>query len=261
MGWASMEPIVVEPTDAAYWPDVDCQLTMSWTTCSSKEGTSYRSTGRADRHGDGADTATSCCLRRPGGRVVLRLPDASVADRLSARQVCAVRREAGSRQRCCTPAQSGPTGHDHGDGLEWEHLMPEISRASDPSNIIWQLIDGETGAVNGSIRLAVHGWELDQNPAGQRGGLRSSNAPPVLLSAQTMAAGVSNSVSDTYASVCANSHTCISSLSLPSSSAIGRQITDVVTSGGQSSTKFVLRTIGACSRRGRFAVPVTLTVS
>ena len=52
-----------------------------------------------------------------------------------------------------------------------------------------------------------------------------------------------------------------SSLSLPSSSAIGRQITDVVTSGGQSSTKFVLRTIGACSRRGRFAVPVTLTVS
>jgi hypothetical protein len=40
-----------------------------------------------------------------------------------------------------TPAQSGPTGHDHGDGLEWEHLMPEINRASDPSNIIW-FIDG-----------------------------------------------------------------------------------------------------------------------
>ena len=58
----------------------------------------------------------------------------------------------------------------------------------------------------------------------------------------------SNSVSDTYASVCTNSHPCISSLSLPSSLAIGEQITDVVTSGGQSSTKFVLRTIGACSR-------------
>jgi hypothetical protein len=27
--WASREPIVVEPTDAAYWPDVDCQLTMT----------------------------------------------------------------------------------------------------------------------------------------------------------------------------------------------------------------------------------------
>jgi hypothetical protein len=58
-----MEPIVVEPTDAVYWPDVDYQLTMSWTTCSSKEGTSYRSTDRADRHGDGADTATSCSFR------------------------------------------------------------------------------------------------------------------------------------------------------------------------------------------------------
>jgi hypothetical protein len=32
-----------------------------------------------------------------------------------------------------TPAQGGPTGHDHGDGFEWEHLMPEINRASDPS--------------------------------------------------------------------------------------------------------------------------------
>jgi hypothetical protein len=36
-----------------------------------------------------------------------------------------------------TPAPSEPTGHDHGDGLEWEHLMPEINRASDPSNMIW----------------------------------------------------------------------------------------------------------------------------
>ena len=41
--------------------------------------------------------------------------------------------------------------HDHGDGLEWEDLMPEINRASDPTNMIWQLIDRETGAVNGAI--------------------------------------------------------------------------------------------------------------
>jgi FtsP/CotA-like multicopper oxidase with cupredoxin domain len=41
--------------------------------------------------------------------------------------------------------------HDHGDGLEWEDLMPEINRASDPANMIWQLIDRETGAVNGAI--------------------------------------------------------------------------------------------------------------
>jgi FtsP/CotA-like multicopper oxidase with cupredoxin domain len=45
-------------------------------------------------------------------------------------------------------------GHEHGDGLEWEDLMPEINRASDPSNMIWQLIDRETGAVNGAITWA-----------------------------------------------------------------------------------------------------------
>jgi FtsP/CotA-like multicopper oxidase with cupredoxin domain len=42
-------------------------------------------------------------------------------------------------------------GDGHGDGLEWEDLMPEINRASNPSNMIWQLIDRETGAENGAI--------------------------------------------------------------------------------------------------------------
>jgi FtsP/CotA-like multicopper oxidase with cupredoxin domain len=42
-------------------------------------------------------------------------------------------------------------GHDHGDGLEWEDLMPEINRVSDSANMIWQLIDRETGAVNEAI--------------------------------------------------------------------------------------------------------------
>ena len=36
-------------------------------------------------------------------------------------------------------------GHDHGDGLEWEDLMPEINRVSDSGNMIWQLIDREPG--------------------------------------------------------------------------------------------------------------------
>jgi FtsP/CotA-like multicopper oxidase with cupredoxin domain len=45
-------------------------------------------------------------------------------------------------------------GHDHGDGLEWEDLMPQINRESDPSNMIWQLIDRETGAENGAIDWA-----------------------------------------------------------------------------------------------------------
>jgi FtsP/CotA-like multicopper oxidase with cupredoxin domain len=45
-------------------------------------------------------------------------------------------------------------GHDHGDGLEWEDQMLEINRASDPTNMIWQLIDRETGATNGDIAWA-----------------------------------------------------------------------------------------------------------
>jgi FtsP/CotA-like multicopper oxidase with cupredoxin domain len=40
---------------------------------------------------------------------------------------------------------------DHGDGLEWEDLMPEINRATNPTNMIWKLIDGETGAENHGI--------------------------------------------------------------------------------------------------------------
>jgi FtsP/CotA-like multicopper oxidase with cupredoxin domain len=48
-------------------------------------------------------------------------------------------------------------GHDTGDGLEWEDLMPDINRASDPSNMIWKLIDRATGAENAAIawRFAV----------------------------------------------------------------------------------------------------------
>jgi FtsP/CotA-like multicopper oxidase with cupredoxin domain len=40
------------------------------------------------------------------------------------------------------------------DGLEWEDLMPDINRASEPANMIWKLIDRETGAVNHAISWA-----------------------------------------------------------------------------------------------------------
>jgi FtsP/CotA-like multicopper oxidase with cupredoxin domain len=49
------------------------------------------------------------------------------------------------------PSQDAAHSHDHGDGLEWEDLMPGINRVSDSGNMIWQLIDRETGAVNGDI--------------------------------------------------------------------------------------------------------------
>jgi FtsP/CotA-like multicopper oxidase with cupredoxin domain len=42
--------------------------------------------------------------------------------------------------------------HDTPDGLEWEDLMPEINRASDSCNMIWKLVDRDTGLAN---------WEID----------------------------------------------------------------------------------------------------
>jgi FtsP/CotA-like multicopper oxidase with cupredoxin domain len=45
-------------------------------------------------------------------------------------------------------------GHDHADGLEWEDLMPEINRQTNTGNMIWQLIDRETGAENAGIAWA-----------------------------------------------------------------------------------------------------------
>ena len=42
-------------------------------------------------------------------------------------------------------------GHEQRQDIEWEDLMPEINRASDPSTMIWKLIDRENGAENGAI--------------------------------------------------------------------------------------------------------------
>ena len=44
--------------------------------------------------------------------------------------------------------------HDHADGLEWEDLMPEINRQTNTENMIWQLVDRETGAENADITWA-----------------------------------------------------------------------------------------------------------
>jgi FtsP/CotA-like multicopper oxidase with cupredoxin domain len=55
------------------------------------------------------------------------------------------------------PMEDMPMGDmpmEPGDGLEWEDHMLEMNRASDPSNMIWQLVDRETGAVNGAIDWA-----------------------------------------------------------------------------------------------------------
>ena len=99
-------------------------------------------------------------LRHAAGRrrrrVVLRLPDAPRSDGGRAVDLPGVRDEARAvRHRTGRPAEAAES-HDHGsgDGLEWEDLMPEINRASDPGNMIWQLVDRQTGAVNGAIDWA-----------------------------------------------------------------------------------------------------------
>ena len=50
---------------------------------------------------------------------------------------------------------AGVHAHDHGaalaDGIEWEDLMPEVNRTTTSANMHWQLVDRDSGAVNGDI--------------------------------------------------------------------------------------------------------------
>ena len=53
----------------------------------------------------------------------------------------------------------GGHGHGHdmggaGDGIEWEDLMPDINRQTNPANMIWKIIDRQTGDENRSIDWA-----------------------------------------------------------------------------------------------------------
>jgi FtsP/CotA-like multicopper oxidase with cupredoxin domain len=50
------------------------------------------------------------------------------------------------------PSAGHSHAHDTADGIEWEDLMPEINRASDPSNMIWKLVDRDAGTEN---------WQID----------------------------------------------------------------------------------------------------
>ena len=52
----------------------------------------------------------------------------------------------------------GPEGHHDGghgghdeDAIEWEDLMPEINRQTNATNMIWKLIDRQTGDENAAI--------------------------------------------------------------------------------------------------------------
>jgi len=41
--------------------------------------------------------------------------------------------------------------HDSGDGVEWEDLMADINARTDDTNMIWKLVDQDTGQVNAGI--------------------------------------------------------------------------------------------------------------
>ena len=81
-------------------------------------------------------TCPRCGMKLVAGRRagVLRLPDAPRGHRRRAGDLPAVRDEAGAlpmprRRQLAEPGQGAAHGgHDHGDGLEWEDLMPEINR-------------------------------------------------------------------------------------------------------------------------------------
>jgi FtsP/CotA-like multicopper oxidase with cupredoxin domain len=55
-----------------------------------------------------------------------------------------------------SPEHSHAGGHDGegSDGIEWEDLMPGINRMTDPTNMIWKLVDRQTGVENGAITWA-----------------------------------------------------------------------------------------------------------
>jgi FtsP/CotA-like multicopper oxidase with cupredoxin domain len=46
-----------------------------------------------------------------------------------------------------TPSQQ----QEVGDGIEWDDTMPEMNLMSSPTNMVWKLIDTDTGAVNHDI--------------------------------------------------------------------------------------------------------------
>jgi FtsP/CotA-like multicopper oxidase with cupredoxin domain len=102
------------------------------------------------------------------GSVDVELPSPAPMDAAAATFACPKHPEVTGRgptecPKCGTwlepisePAAESPShdaGHDHldGDGLEWEDLMPEINRQTDPSNMIWCLTDLENGAENHHI--------------------------------------------------------------------------------------------------------------
>jgi hypothetical protein len=71
-----------------------------------------------------------------------------------------------------------PHQHEVGNGIEWDDTMPEMNLMSSTTNMVWNLIDTETGAVNHDIfwrfqvgdrvKIRVDSWEAKATRAGLR---------------------------------------------------------------------------------------------
>jgi FtsP/CotA-like multicopper oxidase with cupredoxin domain len=97
--------------------------------------------------GDAPTTATSwTCPMHPE----------IVRDESGTCPICGMKLVPVSETAAATPPHDAADGHTHThdapDGLEWEDLMPEINAASDATNMIWKLVDLDTGKEN---------WEID----------------------------------------------------------------------------------------------------
>ncbi len=66
---------------------------------------------------------------------------------------CGMRLVPASEAAPASPAAHDTGAHTHagGDGIEWEDLMPAINRQTNATNMIWKLVDRQTGDENGVI--------------------------------------------------------------------------------------------------------------
>ena len=119
---------------------------------------------------------------------LLRLSDAPGGHVLGAGNLPEVRHEAGARQTPCRRPNARPTrtavhreheGHEQNDGLEWEDLMPEINRASEPGNMRWMHHRPGDRRRERGHHLGVHGRRPGEDPTRQRDGIGPPDAPPV----------------------------------------------------------------------------------
>jgi FtsP/CotA-like multicopper oxidase with cupredoxin domain len=96
-------------------------------------------------YGDGTEEQTATAWTCPMHPEIVR-------DEPGVCPICGMKLVPKTDDEVASAAHNHAHGHDTGDGLEWEDLMPEINKASDSTNMIWQLIDRDTGKAN---------WEID----------------------------------------------------------------------------------------------------